>query len=106
MNIDQITIGIGIIAVLITLTFRIIKLGKDFTQKIHLFTTLGYIIFSYTSAIVLVKMINLSILTYSNKLTLEIIQQNNVYVFMTWILIGLSAIISYISLLIEEKNKK
>lgn len=106
MNIDNTTIVTGAIFVIVTLLIRLFTLKKRFIEKVNLVTSLGYCIFSYTSAIVIVKMINLATLTYTDKLTLELISQNKVYIFFAWGIIGLSAIVAYISLLIEQHKNK
>lgn len=106
MDADNLTIIVGVIFVLITLLVRGISLKKEFINKINLITSLGYCIFSYTSAIVIVKTFNLAVSTYQNSITLDIILQNKVYIFMVWLIVGLSALIAYISLLVEQHKNR
>lgn len=104
MDINLITIIVGSIFVIITISLRILRLKKKFLKKLNLMSSFGYVIISFMSALVIVRMINLAILTVTNNLTLELIQQNKDYIFLVWLVMGLAALVAYISLLFEEKK--
>ena len=95
MNVDTATIFVGTIFVLIVLISRYAKLKKRFIEKINLITSLGYVIFAFTSSILIVKMTSLAILTLNNQLTLELIQQNKAYIFFAWLVMALGSLIAY-----------
>lgn len=105
MGIDKIQIIVGVVFIVVALLFRAIKLRKKILEKTNLVYSLGYCIFAYTSALVLVSSINLAILTFNDKLTIELIQQNKTYIFLAWLIIGLSSLVAFISLLMEEKKE-
>lgn len=106
MDVDTATIIVGTLFVLIVLLMRFAKLKKKFIEKINLLTSLGYVIFAFTSSILFVKMINLAYLTLNNKVTSELIQQNKTYIFFAWLVMGLGSLVAYISLLFEENKNK
>lgn len=107
MDIDKITMIVGLLAVIIAL-FVFIKRNKQKNQnfkKSDLLLYPAYAIFSFTSAISFVQMANLIYLTYTNKLTLEVIAQNKIYIVGAWGIMGIGALIAYITLLMDEKKE-
>ncbi|MDP2924768.1 MAG: hypothetical protein Q8N99_00185 [Nanoarchaeota archaeon] len=102
---DNLSIVLGIIFLIITLIIRVIKLKSKFFDRSHLVTFLGYCIFSFTTAIMIGTMSKLLYFTWTDQLTQEMILQNKPYIFLGWALIGLSGLIAYISLLVENKTK-
>ena len=104
IEIENWKIIVGSISIFIIIIVRIAKLKSQFMRRIHLITTLGYCIFAYLSGVVAFQMFYLAVLTYYNSLTLDIIVQNKVYIFLAWVLFGLASLIAYLSLVTEEKS--
>lgn len=105
MGIDNINIIAGSFSILLLIVIRVIKLRKKIFNYLNLLTSLGYAIFAYTSSLVLVNMINLAINTYQNRLTVELITANKPYIFLAWLIFGLSAFVALIKLITDVSER-
>lgn len=105
MDYNDISIILGLLFVVILIIFRGVQLKKEIWDKANLLTSLGYCVLSFLSAILISNMGRLAYLTYNNQITEEILKQNKPYVFLAWFLLILAGIVTYISLLKENKKK-
>ena len=105
-DITNLSIIVGLIASLIALITKAIRLKKEFLSKKNLTSSLSLIIFSFIAAFPIVSMINLAFIAYQNNFTNEIIQANRVYIAFAGITFAFAALIVYVILLMEEKPRK
>ncbi len=104
MDLTNIEIITGMFFVLVILVVRIVQLKKKFLEKISLFTSIGYAFLSYLSALMIVKMVYLAYLTISKHLTMDIVLENGAYIFFVWAIAGIATLMTYVSLLAENKK--
>lgn len=104
MDIDVVTILVGLCLIIVLCLVRIVHLKKRFLEKKHMYTTIGKCVVVASSTMLTVKAAYFTILTITGKLTAEILLLNKSYIAFFWIILISAGIVSYFSLFLEEKE--
>ena len=104
--VEGIKIGAVILSIILLIIFRIKQSGYKILTTANITNLIGQAFFSIVSIISLVTMLELAWLTWENKLTLEMIQQNKIYLIPLFIIVAFAGLIVYFSILFEKKLTK
>lgn len=95
----EFTFIVGMVSIIILLIVRLVNLKKQFFEPAHTARTLGYLILVYPITLFVLEMFRLSFLILLDKIKIEDITSNKYYFFFALLILGISGILVYISLL-------